>query len=200
LHILATSREPMALPGECTLRVRPLSCPPADEGYGSDSFAKFEAVQLFVDRARLAQADFTLDAMAAPAVGEICRRLDGIPLAIELAAARTKVRSVAELRTMLGDRFRLLVGGSRNAPPRQQTLHATIKWSFDLLPVDERQLLERLSVFAGGWTLEAAVAVAGEGADQYAILERLTHLVDKSLIATCSEGDSSRYSMLETVR
>jgi predicted ATPase/DNA-binding winged helix-turn-helix (wHTH) protein len=200
LHILATSREAMGLPGEQTLRVRSLTCPPGERQGGSNEIAQFEAVQLFVDRARLVQPDFTLDATTAPVVGEICRRLDGIPLAIELAAARTKVRSVSELRAMLDDRFHLLVGGSRASPPRQQTLLAAIKWSFDLLAADERRLLERLSIFAGGWTLEGAVAVAGENAEQYVVLELLTHLVDKSLISSRSERDATRYSMLETVR
>jgi len=201
LHVLATSREALGLSGEHTLRVRSLSCPPRDEKDGSDRFETFEAVQLFIDRARLMQPDFTLDATAAPAVAEICRRLDGIPLAIELAAARIKVLSVTDLRRKLDDRFALLVGGSRTALPRQQTLVATIKWSFDLLAPDERQLLERLSVFAGGWTLEGAVAVAGEGAGQYVVLDQLTHLVDKSLIATDrAKGAETRYSMLETVR
>jgi predicted ATPase/DNA-binding winged helix-turn-helix (wHTH) protein len=200
LHIIATSREAMGLPGEQTVTVRSLMCPPVELHDGCEGFARFEAVQLFVDRARLVQPAFTLDSAAAPVVGEICRRLDGIPLAIELAAARTKVRSVGELRTMLDDRFRLLIGGSRTAPPRQQTLHAAIKWSFDLLPSDERKLLEQLSIFSGGWTLAGAVAVAGESAGQYDVLERLAHLVDKSLVASRIEGDITRYSMLETVR
>jgi predicted ATPase/DNA-binding winged helix-turn-helix (wHTH) protein len=198
LSILATSREPLGLPGEQMLRVCSLSCPPADQ---SDRFATFEAVQLFVDRARLVQPEFTLDMAAGPVIADICRRLDGIPLAIELAAARTKVCSVGELRKMLNDRLHLLVGGSTKVPPRQQTLLATIKWSFDLLTPEERELQQRLSVFSGGWTLESAVAVAGADTGQYELLEQLTHLVDKSLITTHRrEPDATRYSMLETVR
>ena len=199
LHILATSREALGLPGEQTLRVRSLSCPPPHDAL--DRLAAFEAVQLFADRARLVQPDFAVDARTAPAVAEICRRLDGIPLAIELAAARTKILSIDELRKMLDDRFRLLVDGSRTAPPRLQTLLAAIKWSFDLLTLDEQQLLERLSVFAGGWTLAAATAIAGNGEDDFAMLERLTRLADKSLIAfDYGCGSESRYSMLETIR
>jgi non-specific serine/threonine protein kinase len=154
-----------------------------------------------VDRARLVQPGFTVDETAAPVVAEICRRLDGIPLPIELAAARTKVCSVSELRKMLNDRFRLLIGGSKMVPPRQQTLLATIKWSFDLLKPEERRLLERLSIFSSGWTLEGAVAVASDDADQFAVLEQLAQLIDKSLIvASRSQSDATRYSMLETVR
>ena len=200
LHILATSREALGLPGEQTLRIRPLSCPPPDHVDGHDRSAQFEAVRLFVDRASLAQPGFTLDAKVAPTIGDICRRLDGIPLAIELAAARIRVRSVDELRKMLDERFRLLVGGPKTAPLRQQTLHATIKWSFDLLPTDERQLLEQLSVFSGGWTLEGAVAVSGHDFGPFEMLERLTHLADKSLIVVRSEEGITRYSMLETIR
>jgi len=201
LHVLATSREALGLPGEQTLRVRSLSCPPPSQNGASDRCGEFEAVQLFVDRARLIHRDFGLEARTAPAVAEICRRLDGIPLAIELAAARTKVLSVDELREKLDDRFRLLVGASGTALPRQQTLLATMKWSFDLLTPDERRLLEHLCVFSGGWTLEGAVAVAGEDVSQYEVLDRLTHLVDKSLIATQrSKTGATRYSMLETVR
>jgi non-specific serine/threonine protein kinase len=199
LKVLATSREALGVSGEYTLRVRSLKYPPPDRGDGVDQIQAFEAVQLFVDRARLINHHFALDRATAPAVAEICRRLDGIPLAIELAAARTKILSVNDLRQMLDDRFSLLVGGSRMAPARQQTLLATIKWSFDLLAQDERQLLEQLSIFSGGWTLEAAAAVAGEDADQYEVLDRLARLADKSLIAARTEGEATRYSMLETV-
>ena len=201
LTILATSRETLGVPGECTLKVRSLTCPNPGQRELGDRIQTSEAMELFVDRARLVQPDFALNGTTAPPVAEICRRLDGIPLAIELAAARTKVLSVDELRQRLDDRFVLLVGGSRTALPRQQTLLATIKWSFDLLPPDERQLLERLCVFAGGWTLDGAVAVAGDGAGQYEVLELLTNLVDKSLIAANRpEEAATRYSVLETVR
>jgi non-specific serine/threonine protein kinase len=134
-------------------------------------------------------------------VAEICRRLDGIPLAIELAAARVKILSVEEIRARLDDRFRLLTGGSKTALARQQTLLATIQWSYDHLAPDQRQLLRRLSVFVGGWTLGGAVRVAGEQLDEYAVLDLLAHLVDHSLVTTRRvEGGTTRYSMLETVR
>jgi non-specific serine/threonine protein kinase len=200
LAVLATSRERLDVPGECTLRVRSLSCPPAEQTDAFDRIQTFEAVQLFVDRARSANRDFALNPTTAPAVADVCRQLDGIPLAIELAAARTKVCSASELRKMLDDRFRLLVGGSRTVPPRQQTLLAAIKWSFDLLTPEEQEVLVGLSVFSGGWTLEAAVAVAGEKAGHYDVLDQLTRLVDESLIATRTSGDTTRYSMLETLR
>jgi len=134
-------------------------------------------------------------------VAEICRRLDGIPLAIELAAARVKVLSAEEIRARLNDRFQLLTGGSKTALGRQQTLLATIQWSYDHLAPDQQQLLRRLSVFVGGWTLEGAVRVAGEQRDDYAVLDMLGHLVDESLVTTHGvEGGTTRYAMLETVR
>jgi non-specific serine/threonine protein kinase len=134
-------------------------------------------------------------------VTEICRRLDGIPLAIELAAARVKMLSVEEIRARLDDRFRLLTGGSKIAMARQQTLLATIQWSYDHLAPDQQQLLQRLSVFVGGWTLSGAVNVAGESPDEYAMLDLLSRVADHSLILTHRvEGGTTRYSMLETVR
>jgi non-specific serine/threonine protein kinase len=200
LHVLATSRQALGLQGEQTLRVRSLSCPTSTENASPARAEMFEAVQLFVDRARLVQPGFRLNASTTPTVVEICRQLDGVPLAIELAAARIKVLSVAELRRKLDDRFALLVGGSRAAPPRQQTLLATIKWSFDLLTEQEHCLLLCLSVFSGGWTLEGAIAVSG-ASSEYEVLDVLTHLIEKSLISSHSDshGDT-RYSMLETVR
>jgi non-specific serine/threonine protein kinase len=199
LRILATSREAMAISGEQALRVRSLSFPSIGEV--EEAASGFEAVQLFVDRARLVQPEFALTSPVGPVVAEICRRLDGIPLAIELAAARTKVCSAREIRAMLDDRFRLLTSGPNGVPPRHQTLLTTIKWSFDLLPASERRLLERLSVFSGGWTLESAAVVAAEDANRFVLLDELSRLVDKSLIVTHQrEPLETRYSMLETVR
>jgi predicted ATPase len=160
-----------------------------------------EAVRLFVERARLSVPKFSLGDDSRDAVTEICRRLDGIPLAIELAAARVKMLSVEEIRARLDDRFRLLTGGSKIAMARQQTLLATIQWSYDHLAPDQQQLLQRLSVFVGGWTLSGAVNVAGESPDEYAMLDLLSRVADHSLILTHRvEGGTTRYSMLETVR
>jgi tetratricopeptide (TPR) repeat protein len=159
-----------------------------------------DAVRLFVDRARVARRDFAVGPENAKAVAEICRRLDGIPLALELAAARVKVLSVDQIRARLDDRFRLLTGG-RSAVPRQQTLLATIQWSWEQLSEDEQRLLRRLSVFSGGWTLESATAVAADGVDEFEVLDVLTRLIDKSLVVVDqSGGREARYSMLETVR
>jgi non-specific serine/threonine protein kinase len=158
-------------------------------------------VRLFVERARLAVTKFSLDATTAPAVTEICRRLDGIPLAIELAAARVKVLSVEEIRARLDDRFRLLTGGRTTGLARQQTLLAAIQWSYDHLAPDEQRLLRLLSVFAGGWTLAGAVRVIGDQADEYEVLDLLTRLMDQSLVTIERiVGGTTRYAMLETVR
>src|SRR4029077_11837537 len=156
---------------------------------------EFEAVQLFADRARSSQDTFALTQTNAPAVVQVCRRLDGIPLAIELAAARVKALPVEKLNERLDDMFRLLTGGSRTALPRQQTLRALIDWSYDLLSEPERALMRRLSVFAGGWTLEAAEAVGGEEG-----LDLLTALTEKSLVQYEGGAGEVRYRLLETVR
>jgi non-specific serine/threonine protein kinase len=200
LHVLAASREGLGVPGERAVTVRSLSFPPAGPTDPA-TLESSEAVRLFVERARLSVPRFALDVDNADAVAEICRRLDGIPLAIELAAARVRMLSVDEIRARLDDRFRLLTGGSRAAIGRQQTLLATIRWSYEHLAPAEQALLRRLSVFAGGWTLEGAVAVAGDGADEYVVLDRLARLVDQSLVSTRHvAGDATRYAMLETVR
>jgi non-specific serine/threonine protein kinase len=200
LHVLTASREGLGVPGERAVTVRSLSFPPA----GPAELATIEAsesVRLFVERARLSVPRFALDVDNADAVAEICRRLDGIPLAIELAAARVRMLSVDEIRARLDDRFRLLTGGSRAAVGRQQTLLATIRWSYEHLAPAEQALLRRLSVFAGGWTLDGALAVAADGADEYEVLDRLARLVDQSLVSTRHvAGDATRYAMLETVR
>jgi predicted ATPase len=201
LRILATSREGLNVPGERCVTVRSLGLPAIGSGRELAEIGSCEAIRLFVERARSSAARFSLDASTAPAVSEICRRLDGIPLAIELAATRVKVLSVEEIRTRLDDRFRLLTGGRGSAVGRQQTLLAAIQWSYDHLPLDEQRLLRLLSVFAGGWTLAAAVRVIGDPVDEYRVLDLLTGLVDRSLVTIEPIADgTTRYAMLETVR
>jgi len=188
LTLLATSREPIGVAGEVSWRVPSLSL--ADE-----------AIELFVDRARRARPDFAVDDDNAPAVGEICRRLDGMPLAIELAAARVRALSPAEILEGLRDRFRLLTGGARTAVRRQQTLRASVDWSHALLTEPERVLFRRLAVFFGGFDLDAAQAVAGGGdVERYQVLDLLSLLVDKSLVVAEDTGGRTRYRLLETVR
>ena len=197
LKIVATSREALGMAGEQIFAVRSLSLPATTD---VDEMQRSEAVRLFVDHARLVLPDFAVDERNAAAIAEICRRLDGIALAIELAAARVKVLSVDEIRVRLDDRFRLLTGGNR-AMPRHQTLHATMQWSHDHLTSREQRLFRRLAVFAGGCTLPAAVDVAGDTADEYDTLERLTALHDKSLVMVDRDTQAQpRYRMLETVR
>jgi non-specific serine/threonine protein kinase len=201
VRVLAASREGLGVPGERAVTVRSLSFPPPGAKHDLRALEASEAVRLFVERAQLSAPKFSLADDTAEAVAEICRRLDGIPLAIELAAARVKILSVEEIRARLHDRFRLLTGGSRTALGRQQTLLTTIQWSYDHLAPDQRQLLRRLSVFVGGWTLGGAVRVAGEQLDEYAVLDLLARLVDQSLVTTHrAEEGTTRYSMLETVR
>jgi predicted ATPase len=188
LTVLATSREPIGATGGATWRVPSLSL--ADE-----------AIDLFVDRARLARTDFSVTDDNAATVGEICRRLDGMPLAIELAAARVRALSLAEILDGLHDRFRLLTGGARTAVRRQQTLRASVDWSHALLTEPERVLFRWLAVFLGGFDLDAAQAVAGAGAlERYQVLDQLTLLVDKSLVVAEHTGGATRYRLLETVR
>jgi predicted ATPase/class 3 adenylate cyclase/DNA-binding CsgD family transcriptional regulator len=188
LTLLATSREPIGVGGEAVWRVPSLS-------------VTDEAIELFVDRARLAQAGFTVTDDNAATIAEICRRLDGMPLAIELAAARVRALSVAELLDSLHDRFRLLTGGARTAVRRQQTLRASVDWSHALLTEPERVLFRRLAAFLGGFDLDAAQAVAAGGEMQrYQVLDLLTLLVDKSLVVADDNGGATRYRLLETVR
>jgi predicted ATPase/class 3 adenylate cyclase len=200
VHLLATSRESLGIDGERVYRLRPLSLPQD----GADDLAQVgesEAVQLFAERARAQDAAFALDDSAAALAASICRRLDGIPLAIELAAARLGAMSLADLSRRLDQRFRLLTGGSRTAQPRQRTLKAVVDWSFDLLSLHERTVLCRLSVFVGGFDLQAAEAVgprAISAADD--IADVLASLVNKSLVATDRSVGSLRYRMLETIR
>jgi predicted ATPase len=167
----------------------------------SEDLVLYEAVRLFVDRAVAVTPGFTVTRENAPAVAQVCHQLDGIPLAIELAAARVKVLAVEQIATRLDDRFRLLTGGSRAVLPRQQTLRAAIDWSYNLLSEPERVLLRRLAVFAGGWTLEAAEAIcAGGGVEADQVLDLLTSLVDKSLVVAETHRDEARYRQLETLR
>jgi predicted ATPase/DNA-binding winged helix-turn-helix (wHTH) protein len=197
LKIIATSREVLGTAGEQVFAVRSLSLPMTID---LDEMRRSEAVRLFVDHARLVVPEFDVDERNAAAIAEICRRLDGIALAIELAAARVRVLQVDDIRARLDDRFRLLTGGNR-ALPRHQTLQATMQWSHDLLTPPEQQLFRRLAVFAGGCTLAAASEVTGDGADEYDVLERLTALHDKSLLLVDRDTQAQpRYRMLETVR
>jgi predicted ATPase/DNA-binding CsgD family transcriptional regulator len=193
LRILTTSREPLRVAGETVWRVPPLSLAPAEGGS--------DAVRLFVDRA-VAGGDRTLSERHHAAVHSLCAELEGIPLAIELAAAMTRVLSVEQIRARLSDRFRLLTSGSRSAPPRQRTLLATVEWSYRMLSAPARLLLRRLTVFLGGWTLELAeVCCPGDGLPPEAVLTTLSELVDKSLVLADGEaGGEIRYRMLDTVR
>ena len=198
VHLMATSRQPLGIGGEAIYRVPSLSLP--DEA-GASSPAESDAVALFMDRARSQRIDLTLDEEAAPLLASICRRLDGMPLAIELAAARLRSMSIASLHDRLDHRFRLLTGGSRSALPRQQTLRATMEWSYSLLNEPEQSLLRRLSVFAEGFDLEAAETVCSLGdMDVFDIAELLGSLVDKSLVVAEPIGSGVRYRLLETIR
>ena len=212
LCILATSREVLRIAGETAWRVPPLGLPPLSAGPGPptgllvsprlEQVEDSEAVRLFAARAAAALPGFALTDGNGPTVARICHHLDGLPLAIELAAARVSVLGLEQLTARLADRFRLLTGGSRTALPRHQTLRATLEWSYALLPEPEQQLFERLAVFAGGWTLEAAEAVgAGQGIDPADVLELLAQLVNKSLVAAQEGlGGEARYRLLETLR
>ena len=200
LHVLATSREPLSIDGEQVLRVPSLAPPePPDT---PERVAGSAAAQLFLERARAVEPGFALTSQTAPAVAQVCRRLDGIPLALELATARVALLSVEQIAARLDDRFRLLVGGHRTTPARQQTLLATMEWSHGLLNDAERVLFRRLAVFSGGWTLEAAeAACAGETLAAGDIVDLLAHLVDQSLVVVEPDSDGSRrYRLLETVR
>jgi predicted ATPase/DNA-binding CsgD family transcriptional regulator len=196
LRILATSREPLGVPGEITWRVPSLPFPVGPPSGPPEELVRFEAIQLFADRARQGRPRFTLTATNAAAVAEICARLDGIPLAIELAAARARVFSAAQIAAGLQNRFRLLTGGARTAVPRQQTLEASVAWSYDLLVEPEQAVARRLSVFSGGFTLVAATEIAADPGQA----DLVPQLADKSLIVTAEEGSDDRFRMLETIR
>jgi predicted ATPase/class 3 adenylate cyclase len=211
LKILASSRESLGVRGEFTYPVPSLSLPDIKRLPIVEQLSQYEAVRLFIDRASLVAPRFVVNKQNAPFIAQICHQLDGIPLAIELAAARVKVLSVEQISKRLDDRFRLLTGGSRTALPRQQTLRALIDWSYDILSEKEQILLRRFSVFAGSWTLEAAEEIcSGDGIESQEVLDLLSQLVNKSLVMvieksqikdeSLSSHGSPRYRMLETIR
>jgi predicted ATPase/class 3 adenylate cyclase len=199
LRILATSREALAVPGEVIMPVPPLAVPP--EATDLAALGEFSAVRLFMDRALAVRPSFSITPANMAAMIAIVTRLDGIPLALELAAARVKLLSAEQIAGRLSDRFRLLSGGGRTVLPRQQTLRGAIDWSYDLLEEQERSLLRRLAVFAGSWTVEAAMAVCSDSrveADD--VLDLLGRLVDKSLVVVIEGVEENRFGLLETIR
>jgi predicted ATPase/class 3 adenylate cyclase/Tfp pilus assembly protein PilF len=223
IKILASSRECLGISGELTYRIPSLALPDPKQAISMERIIQYESVRLFIERAQLQKPEFTVSNQSAPALASVCHRLDGIPLALELAAARVRSLTVEEINTRLDNRFRLLTGGSKTALPRQQTLRALIDWSYDLLSEPEKLLLTRLSVFAGGWTLAAAEQVcrdkdkSGRMKDEkesasscilhpsffiedWEVLDLLTGLVDKSLVIADMQGATTRYRLLETVR
>lgn len=201
LHILATSREPLRAEGEHVQRIAPLAVPPLSDDLTATAALTFPAVRLFVERAAASLDSFGLTDSDAPVVAEICRRLDGIALAIELAAVRVDALGVRGLASLLNDRFRLLTTGRRTALPRHQTLGAALDWSHELLTDAERTLLRRLAVFVGDFAPEAASAVAsGAGIAESQVFELIVDLVEKSLVIADIGGDSVRYRLLDTTR
>lgn len=199
-RVLATSRELLGVHGETVVGLSPMALPPPDHDLDADAVVGFDAVELFETRARAAHQRFRLDDENIDAVVEICRRLDGIPLAIELAALRTRAYPPDVLVDLLDERFRVLTGGARSALPRQQTLAATIEWSYLLLDGKEQTVFRRLSVFRGGWNHDAMPVAAGGDVGEADLVELLSSLVDKSLVVVDDGGVEPRYSMLETVR
>jgi predicted ATPase len=206
LVILVTSREVLRLSAEHLFPVPPLALPDLAQYTGQEELAQYAAVSLFLQRAQAIKPDFTLTRANGRALAELCVRLDGLPLALELAAARIRLLPPQALLTRLSQRFQVLTGGSRTLPERQQTLRNTIQWSYDLLNEQEQGLFRRLSVFAGGSTLEAAEAVCSAGSDAATgmggwVLDGVTSLIDKSLLQqTVQEGEEPRLAMLETIR
>jgi len=200
IRLLTTSREALHVQGERLLPVQPLSLPPASGSVHVARARASDAVKLFVDRAQQVAPEFSLNEGNAAAVSDVCRQLDGIPLAIELAAARVRMLSLDQIRSMLGDRFRLLASGTKSAG-RHQTLEAVIQWSYEQLSADEQRLLRCLSVCAGGWTLETAARLFSDAADEFAVLDLLERLSDKSLVNVHRQhAGAARYGLLETVR
>jgi predicted ATPase/DNA-binding XRE family transcriptional regulator len=201
LRVLATSRQVLRVPGESVWRVPSLQVPEDPERTTRDEVARTEAARLFTERARALQPAFSLTDQNVRAVSQVCRQLDGIPLALELAAARMAVLSADQLAARLEDRFKLLTGGNSTGLPRHQTLYGTLDWSHELLSEPERILFRRLAVFAGGWTLEAAeVVCADRGFTGQRVLELLADLVGKSLVIVDTRPEGARYRMLETLR
>jgi len=205
VRILASSREALGVAGEVTYRVPSLGLPDVNNLPSIESLSQYEAVKLFIDRATSAVPNFKVTNETAPSLAQVCQRLDGIPLAIELAAAKIRVLSLEQIAKRLDDRFRLLTGGRRTALERHQTLRAAVDWSYNLLPPEEQTLFRRLSVFVGGWTLEAAESVCGNESSPGVVgdedvLNLLEQLINKSLVITEEEQRESRYRMLETMR
>jgi len=200
--VLATSREQLGVAGEVTWRVPSLPAPPREAVLRVQVLSQYDAVNLFVDRAKRARPSFTVNDANAAAVAQICHRLDGIPLAVELAAARCRHLSTEHIASELDDRFRLLTGGSRMVMPRQQTLTASVEWSYDLLDESERRVLRRLGVFAGPFSLLAAEAVVGafDDADAITVFDTVSRLVDKSLVMVDDPDADAPYRLLETIR
>jgi predicted ATPase/class 3 adenylate cyclase len=194
LKVLTTTREPLNVPGEVSWRVPTMQLPSAGASPTLDELLEYEAAQLFVERALAARPDLLFTDGDAPTIAVICRRLDGLPLALELAAARVRALSVDDIARNLGDRFTLLSGGSRTALPRHRTLEGAVAWSFELLDEDERELFKRLTVFNGGFDLDAAAAVGGSNS-----LAGVASLVEKSLLSSDPTRGETRYRMLETV-
>jgi non-specific serine/threonine protein kinase len=197
---MATSREPLGVDGETVWPVAPLEIP-ALEGHGQplQQVADTASVQLFVDRARAAHPEFAVTTQNAAAIARVCGRLDGLPLALELAAARLQVLSAEQLAERIDERFQLLVGGPRSSPARQQTLEAAVMWSYDLLDDHDRRLFERLSIFAGGFSLDAAESVRGPD-DRAPVLDGLARLVNVSMLIASEVDGEKRFAMLETLR
>jgi predicted ATPase/class 3 adenylate cyclase len=202
VRMLVTSREPLRVPGEQEYPVEPLPVPEATHALGAERLSEFDAVALFIERALAVRPEFAITNENAPAVAEICARLDGLPLAIELAAARLRLLSPQALLTRLDERLKLLTGGARGAPERQQTLRATIDWSYQLLSEPEQRLFARLGVFVGGCRIEQAEAVAdADGSLGVDLLDGLQGLVEKSLLRQRDDPDGEpRFWMLETIR
>ena len=201
VRMLATSRQALGIAGEAAHRLPSLAVPERWSDLRADDALQYGAIAVFVDRAALADTRFVLTDDNAPTVAQICRHLDGIPLAIELAAARVKVLSIANLAQRLSERFKVLTSGSRTALPRQKTLGALIDWSYNLLSPQEGTLFNRLGIFAGGFTLDAATAVCSEnGVDEGDILDLLSSLTDKSLVVADTGGERERYHLLESTR
>ncbi len=199
VRVMTTSREGLGISGETIYRVNSLSVPKTNADVTAANTVQFGAMALFVDRATAANTRFTLNDADARTVADICRSLDGIPFAIELAAARVKLMSVAHLAERLSERFRILTGGDRTALPRQQTMRALVDWSYNLLNERERTILNRTAVFAGGWTLDAASEICSdEQIESWEVLDLLSSLVDKSLVVAELGGASERYRLLET--
>ena len=200
LRVLANGREPLGVGGEVVWRVSSLSVPDADRLPAAGELTRYDAVRLFLDRTHLRLPDFDLTPENGRAVAEVCGRLEGMPLAIELATARMGTLAVEEMAQRLEDSLGLLAAGPRTAPPRQRTMRATLEWSYRLLGEPEQKLFRSLSAFAGGWTFEAAEAVGSDGAEKRDILDLLSGLVDKSLVVAEADGGRVRYRMLELVR